>query len=796
MEDPDAPQSAAMTYTVLSFIARFISGQIGVLSLWNGRRAYERSRGEMITMLYEKTLSRKIVGMNQDVKESASMGKILNLMRNDAYEIAQRFWEFQSLVTMPVSVILSVILLWQIIGWPCLVGILTVIIGQSANTILARFVLYWERKRRVATDTKLQRVSQFVESIRHLRWYGWQDTWLLRIMSARQEELRLRVISFIYNILIQFTNQLASGMFPVAAFYAYTALAGKNLRIDIAFPALQIFTILESNLRGIPGLITVILNARVSVGRIEDFMKEPEVDGYQGEEPTTNSHLTGTVDRDADTVSSTIELQHASFAWPGHLDKVLIDVTVSFPRGLTVICGEVGAGKTALLEALLGELDQLDGAQFHMKEAVGYCAQRPWLQSMSIRDNILFSAPYDESRYKKVLTACALDVDMVNFESGDRSHIGENGIGLSGGQRARVALARAVYSTARVLLLDDPISALDHQTAELVVNKCIAGDLMKDRTIILVTHRTELCHGLAKQILVVSEGKIRSADLEKPFSDHVDLQSTLQATELGEENENALGEAEKFMEDEYRAHGGVKAAVYWYMLFYGLVTNPMLTIFREYIKAGKLRWWFLLITVLGLYRMADVGQSWFLKEWGEAYTTSSHKLSNRGLFERLPPPDINITPWLVGFIIIALVKSIVLLVAQGSMLIIVYVSGQQMFKDVMNSVTHATFRFYDVTPVGRLMNRLTSDINTVDGNISTQFQTMAFLSITWVISIIIIGSATPMFLACSVVFTLAFVIIFLHFLPTSQSLRRLEMVSLQKIWATLDTFADGLLRYP
>jgi ABC-type multidrug transport system fused ATPase/permease subunit len=633
----------------------------------------------------------------------------------------------------------------------------TVFFAQAVNAVIARVLLQWERERRVATDTKLHKISQLVESIRHLRWYGWQDVWLARIMEARQHELTLRIITSVLRVLISFTNTFASGMFPVAAFYAYTALAGLPLRVDIAFPALQLFSMLENSLRELPNLITVLLYAKVAVGRIEEFMNEPDK-----EEAETNQ------------LSETkLEMRHASFAWPGATEPVLEDITVSFPAGLTVICGEVGAGKTALLQALLGECDLLDGEYHRSNEMVGYCGQTPWLQSMSIRENILFSAPYDDSRYKQVLEACALIPDMANFRRGDLSMIGENGIGLSGGQRARVSLARAVYSQAKVLLLDDPLSALDHQTAEFIVRKCLIGPLLNGRTTILVTHRTELCVTQAQQVVQISHGHARLLDPNDsiPFEDLYLVRSS-ESTEEGQNEEQQLAAVpEKFMEDEYRAHGGVQAKVYW-----------------EYIKAGKFKWWFVLICILALYRVIDIGETWFLKQWGEAYS----KKAVSGLFGNLPSPETNIRPWLIGFFLIATAQSIAFLISQGFMLVIIYKAGKEMFEKVMKMVTHATFRFYDITPVGRLMNRLTSDINTIDGNISNQFQNVAILSISWISSIVVIGSVTPLFLIFAIALTFGFVLIFLHFLPTSQSLRRLEMVSLSPLISNFGELAEGL----
>ncbi|KUJ20900.1 ABC transporter-like protein [Mollisia scopiformis] len=809
MENPLAPRRAALNYAVLSLVVRLIVAQSSVFTLWFGRRAYERSRGEMITMLYEKTLSRKVVSLSSKPvaeangeglangngngnfkhedssrlgkvrnclmmpfrwlsvkskskkakkKDTASMGKIMNLMRFDAYEVAQRFWEFSSIVSQPLALIFSVVLIWRLLGWPCLIGIITVFFAQAVNALLARALLYWERERRVATDTKLHKISQLVDAIRHLRYYGWQDVWLTRIMESRQHELKLRIITSIWRILISFTNTFASGMFPVVAFWAYTVLAGQPLRVDIAFPALQLFSMLETSLRDLPNLITVLLNAKVSVGRLEEFMREPD------KEETDF------------TPSSKIEMKHASFAWPGSKEPVLRDINLSFEPGLNVICGEVGAGKTALLQALLGELDQLDGEYHRTNEMVGYCGQTPWLQSMSIRENILFSAPYEEARYRQVLEACALIPDMANFKHGDLSMVGENGVGLSGGQKARVSLARAIYSKANILLLDDPLSALDHQTADYIVRRCIAGPLVRDRTTILVTHRTELCLGMAQQAVQIDNGRATLLDPDTiPFEELHRMKSSDSANEDGgEEKQVETSAPDKFIEEEFRAHGGVQASVYW-----------------EYIKAGKLKWWFVLIVALALYRLIEVGETWFLKQWGEAYG-SEVKEQSSGPFDDLPSPEVDIRPWLIGFFLLAAAQSIAFLVSQGFMLVIIYKAGKELFERVMTMVTHATFRFYDITPVGRLMNRLTSDINTVDGNISNQFQNVAMLSIAWISSIVVIGSVTSLFLVFAIGLTIGFVIIFLHFLPTSQSLRRLEMVSLTPLISNFGALTDGL----
>ncbi|KAF2877433.1 P-loop containing nucleoside triphosphate hydrolase protein [Massariosphaeria phaeospora] len=811
MKDPNSPHSAAITYAVVSLMFRLISAQCNVFNLWYQRRAYERSRGELITMLYEKTLNRKILGAKQELKEEetvngnangqsdqamngqpktspklyihkllaslrspflkkaktegkkekepASMGKILNLMRNDVYEVSQRFWEFPDIITKPAGAVLATLLIWRMLGWACLLGVLALVGTQLINIVIARYQIYFEKKRRVATDEKLQRTSQFIESIRHLRWYGWQGAWLADIFESRQKELNYRVIQLIFTTSLAFVLKFGGGMFPAVAFYALTKLAGKPLPVDLIFPAIDLFNLLESYLRALPRLVTTLLNAYVAMERIEDFMQEPD-------KARSDVVPEGTAD---------LKLENASFAWPGVKTNVLEDITLSFPLGLTVIYGEVAAGKTALLQALLGELDKTEGEFIRPEEVVGYCAQTPWLQSMSIRDNILFSYPYEEARYKQVLEACALLPDMAEFKHGDLSNIGENGIGLSGGQKARVALARAVYSKAKLLFLDDPLSPLDHQTAEYIVRKLLAGPLLEGRTIVLVTHRTELCHGLAKQCIELVKGK---ATIHEPSEDD---SNGLQRTETQEsvseeeakkrEEEQAAAIPDKFIEDEHRAKGGVKLRVYW-----------------RYIKAGTVWWWSISLLVMALFRVLDVGQTWFIKAWGEGYGNGKPD----GIFDFLPDPAEDVMPWLTAFFIFVTGTAVLYWWTNLIMFGVGYHAAKSIFKEALDRVAHATFRYYDVTPVGRLMNRLTSDMNTIDGDLSSLFTIFAWTIIGWVSCVIVILSSTPAFLAFGLVLCAGFAYTFYRFLPTSQSLRRLEMVSLSPLMSNFGALVEGL----
>lgn len=818
IQSATSPREESIAFAVAILVVRLAASQSGVFSLWYCRRAYERSRGEMITSIYAKTLTRKSQGFTPDEKDTAhvngndlngeepnegwfarlrarlpwrkntvkyapikakpppaTMGKILNLMRNDCYEIAQRFWEFGNLFTKPLQFLVSLGLLWLLLGWSCLVGIAWVVLVQIFNALFVRRLIVNEKLRRAATDKRLQATSQFVEAIRHLRWYDWQSEWLQRIMEERNNELFLKIITGLWTVGISTINISAGMLFPVASFFAYTYIAKESLTVDVAFPALQLFSMLETSLRELPDLISVLLNATVAIERLETFMREP--DKEEGE---------------SSLMPEDIEFRDASLSWPGMHDTVLTDLNLRFSRGFSVVYGQVGAGKTALLQGILGELDQKAGDAVLPTEMIGYCAQAPWLQNMSIRENILFCAPYDPEKYRKVLEACALTQDLAGFKHGDLTDIGEGGVGLSGGQKARVALARAVYSQSRILLLDDPLAPLDHNTAESIVQKLFRGPLFEGRTVILVTHRIDLCIHLADQAVEVHDGKARVLQPDEVPQNVIESEHNLAASEEDQHSADAVAEVdaaipEKFIAEEHRKDGGVVLSVYW-----------------TYIKAGKLYLWAVLISLFALLRFSRLFSDWFLKAWTEGYkkgqangdsmqtTTQLDDSFGSGLFKNLPNPQDDVSPWLFGYLAIGLLNTLVFTLASCALLVILYIAAKSLFVRVLNKVSNATFRFYDVTPVGRLMNRLTSDIGMLDGGVIGPLQNFAFNGLTFISCLAVIAAATPLFFLFALIMTAGFIFFFMEFLPTSQSLRRLEMVSLSPLMSNFGILLEGL----
>ena len=208
-----------------------------------------------------------------------------------------------------------------------------------------------------------------------------------------------------------------------------------------------------------------------------------------------------------DKVEPLVLLENVAGKWKAaDSENTLDNINLRVRSGeLLAVTGSVGSGKSSILQSILGEMPTCRG-QIRVRGSLSYSGQEAWLFAGTIRENILFGRPYNRDRYHRVLEACALDQDCRQLEAGDQTVVGDRGIALSGGQRARVSLARAVYAEADIYLLDDPLSAVDVHVGKHLYSKCIRG-LLKNKAVVLVTHQLQYLHD-ADEILHVKKGKI------------------------------------------------------------------------------------------------------------------------------------------------------------------------------------------------------------------------------------------------------------------------------------------------
>ncbi|OAA71750.1 ABC transporter, transmembrane domain, type 1 [Akanthomyces lecanii RCEF 1005] len=765
---------------------------------WYSRKAYERSRGETFIGLFSKLLTRAVPGSDATEKgpqdtinhhisngtqtktfwgrlcgsrekkpvyaavpaQPASNAKVVNLVRGDTYEISQRFWDFQKLVSQPVKILFTMYYLVDIMGWPSTVGFALMAVFLTCNTLLVKRLIGLERQRTAHSDKRAQAVSHFVEASRPLKLNGWTKSWSDRIMRFRALEMTKRLQMAYVTASISTLNVTGGTSYPLASIALFTLVLRRGLPNDVIWPSLQLFSQLEASVKEAFDLISAFWKTTIPVERVHRYMDEPDRD-------VASSITPGARD---------ISFHHATFAWPSTDVAVLRDVNFDISTGLTIVRGKVGAGKSSLLLAALNEMELQTGSLTLPDEPIGYAQQLPWLQNKTIRENILFQHPFDAHRYRQVVHACALAPDFAAFAAGDMTKLEEGGVGLSGGQKARVALARAAYSPSRVLLLDDPLAPLDHDTATSIVRRFLQGPLARDRVIVMVTHRDDLVLRIADKVVDVNRGTARvlspaevKEELEHPY--HAAGDETHDDADHSAAAQEELLSGGKIDPEDPSETGGVSWAVY-----------------LKYMEAGGWHLWALLALAYGISRYCDISRARLLEEWGK--DTAGHDSDG---YWGLPSADRHPRVWL--YVLGALSAGQIASYGAAQVLLarISVAAAQGLFRNAVDKVSRATFRYHDVTPTGQLKNRLIADMAMVDGGILAPLESFVFNLISLVMSLVAITSHQPSLLAVLGVVSVLFVYFFRLYVPVSRCLRRMEMRYLTPIIANIGVMQDGLV---
>ena len=774
-------------------------------SSWYSRKAYERSRGETFIGLFRKLLTRavpgsdvtekgpaednvlstgtaqpankfqrifsKCAGGKKQVKppkdapsQPASNAKVVNLVRGDTYEISQRFWDLPKLVSQPIKVGVTIYFLVDIMGWPSTLGFGLMALVLTANSLLVRELVKTERQRTAHSDKRAQAVAHFVEASRPLKLNGWTASWSDRIFRFRLREMLKRLQMARVTALISTINVAGGTSYPLASICLYTVVLRQSLPNGVIWPALQLFSQLESSVKEAFDLIAAYWKAIIPVERVNKYLDEPDRDD-------TGMKSSFTMD---------IKFQDASFSWPSTQHTVLHKLNLRFSEGLTIIRGKVGSGKSSLLLATLNEMELHEGDMLRPDEPIGYAQQLPWLQNKTIRENILFHQKFDPVRYRQVINACALAPDLQVFTDGDQTKLEEGGVGLSGGQKARVALARAVYSPSRILLLDDPLAPLDHDTASNIVRRFLQGPLAEGRIIVMVTHRDDLVLRIADKVIDMDDGRAKvlsNEEIRLELEHPIHTPDSHSAHEDSEHEHDEADDAVSGLKDapEEPAETG----------------SVPLSVYLGYMKAGGWNMWVLLAVFYGLSRTSDIGRARLLEAWGNA-TASQAAGSVEGPWS-LPNPAIRPDIWIYILAGLSAAQTTTYAVAQLLLAKISIDAAQNLFRVAIERISKATFRYHDVTPTGQLKNRLIADMGMVDGGILAPLEAFVFNLIALVLSMIAIMLQQPILLAILAAVAILFVYFFRYYVPVSRCLRRMEMRYLTPIIANIGVMQDGLV---
>jgi ABC-type multidrug transport system fused ATPase/permease subunit len=540
-----------------------------------------------------------------------------------------------------------------------------------------------------------------------------------------------------------------------------------------------------------PELTTMAIDAYVSSKRIQSYLLAPEISGNT-------------------TDSLSISFEDASIAWPSDEEKVdgderyvLRNINANFPdKELSVITGNTGSGKSLFLASILGESDLLKGrinvpkpppifdrhdqkateGNWLIPNSISFVAQIPWIENASIKDNILFGLPFDEYRYNKTLEVCALGKDLEMMPDGDETEIGAQGINLSGGQRWRVTFARALYSRAGILILDDILSAVDATTGRFIFEQGLTGELGVGRTRILVTHHIALCKSRSKYLIELGDGTVEHAGFlseleqdgtltniishdENAKKAQEDEDATVVHSEVSSDHRETLNNvnsktvAKKFVEEERREKGAISKAIYWkYIQSFGgfsfWTVALLLFLSQQAVTVGTCE-----KTVLGdleristyfyVSLIADLlflGRSWWLKLWTGSYEEAGIQSILTYAFQMpleanaLPPIGDALTYYLTIYIGISVASSILAAVKFLCLFIGSLRASKLLFEGLTFTVLRTPLRWVDTTPTSRILNRFIADFNVVDSRLAFDmgFTTNSALQL---VGVIIAGSA-------------------------------------------------------
>lgn len=403
------------------------------------------------------------------------------------------------------------------IGWiAVLSGFAVFVITLPLNIYASRIYAKTQGELMTLRDQKMVVITEALQGIRQIKFSALEQQWQSKIGATRTKELSKQWIVFCVNTILILIWILGPVMLSAVGLAVYAWLNGA-LSPAVAFTTITIFSQIEISLAVIPEVVAESLEAWVSLHRIESYLGTPEKDDYLHRAPQ-------------------VAFWNASIAWPSDdpdPDKfTLRDINLKFPKGkLSVISGQTGSGKSLLLAAIIGEADRKAGrvevplppspkdrhdfkankSDWIIDSAIAFVAQTCFIENATIKENILFGLPYDSGRYRNVVAACALQKDLEMLEDGDKTDIGANGINLSGGQKWRLSFARAIYSRAGILVLDDVFSAVDAHVGRHLYEEALTGELCASRTRILVTHHVELVQPKTDYVVMLANGTVQHA---------------------------------------------------------------------------------------------------------------------------------------------------------------------------------------------------------------------------------------------------------------------------------------------
>ncbi|OJK04335.1 hypothetical protein ASPACDRAFT_1892355 [Aspergillus aculeatus ATCC 16872] len=727
-------------------------------------------------------------GEGDDKTSPDSTQNVINLVAIDASRVALVAGFLYSNLLQALKLAVACTFLAHLLGWQSLLAGLTCLaLFYPLHSLCLSKYSAVEKDLMHSRDKKVSTLTEVLQGIRQVKFAGLEVKWERRMNFLRDREIEAQKRAFFWHVINLSIHLLGPVMVSAVSLSVHSWKQGP-LTPSVAFPALSTLGYIQFILGLVPELLSGLVGAKVSLGRMARFFNSAEAAG-------------------STTPFRSIQLENATLSYSKSATKepgTLRSVTLSFPlKGLSVVSGRTGSGKTLLLSAILGECEVLSGSirrpvpptyeaichsepnpeNWCLSSAVAYVAQTPWIEAGTIRDNILFGLSYHQARYQRVLFACALLQDLDLLDDRDLTEIGPSGVNLSGGQKVRIGLARALYSRAGILLLDDIFSAVDVHTASHLFKHAITGELGEGRTRILVTHNVDLCSSEADYLVELGNGTVKYAHSAVRSEPEKDIRSSRQGAVPITEEQN-----EKF-DDKTDGHDGGVDDI-------GSPTVPKRFVDEESRAEGALQWWLfwryiqtsggwaswaVLAAFYVIYNMLQLSQYWWIQIWSRDGIT---KVTSSGGSD---------TAYYLGIytaiaILSCLAGSLRAYIALRTSL----TAASRLFHQILSVVLRAPLLWLDKVPSGRLLNRFTADFYLVDSRLG--FDLTAVLNAGMDCIGVITGGVLvrPILLIFAVLLAAAATWYTKRYLSAAREIKRLESISRSPVYEQIATCLQGI----
>ncbi|XP_040888565.1 multidrug resistance-associated protein 4 [Toxotes jaculatrix] len=803
-EDYD-PNNKTALHETLGYAAALSICTIGLavlhhLYFYHVQRTGMKIRVAMCHMIYKKALC-----LSSSAMGKTTTGQIVNLLSNDVNKFDDVTIFLHFLWVGPLQAAAVVGLLWSEIGPSCLAGMVVLMFLMPVQTLFGRLFSKFRSKTAVLTDSRIRTMNEVVSGIRIIKMYAWEKPFAALVSEVRRKEISKIMKSSYLRGLNMASFFCASKIIVFITFTLYVLL-GNTISASRVFVTVSLYTAVRLTVTlFFPSAIEKLFESRVSIRRIQEFLMLEEI--------TKSSATLAKEDRK----DASVEIQDLICYWDKSLDAPsLQNISLNLNSNqLLAIIGPVGAGKSSLLSSILGELPNEKGV-LKVKGQLTYAAQQPWVFPGTIRSNILFGKELDVQKYERVIRACALKRDLELLPDGDQTLIGDRGATLSGGQKARVNLARAVYQEADIYLLDDPLSAVDAEVGRHLFEQCICG-LLRNKPRILVTHQLQYLKA-ASEILVLKEGhmvakgtytELQQSGLDftsllnkedeeqqqqqqqqqqqpqqQPPQDIAARNRTLSQNSVlsqtssvhsVKDGDHLPAEPAQTLVEESRAQGTIGARLY-----------------IKYLRAGANVVTLLFVILVNfLAQVAYIMQDWWLAYWAD----EQEKLTANGTVVQ---NGQNVTQELdrdfyLGVYGGLTAATIIFGFARNLVLFNVLVRcAQSLHNRMFDAILRTPVRFFDINPIGRVLNRFSKDIGQLDSNMPWTFVDFiqVFLQILGVIAVA--ASVIPWILIPVLPLLLVFLYLRRYFLQTSRDIKRLESTTRSPVFSHLSSSLQGL----